>query len=45
VRHRLELKGAPALIGIDHGEVSWTISGVLNDPKALEFVVRKWVEY
>ena len=44
-RRRLDLKGAPALIGIEHGEVRWTISGVLNDPNALESVVRKWVEY
>ena len=41
----LSLKGTPVLIGVERGEIDWTISGVLNDPKALESVVRKWVEY
>jgi hypothetical protein len=41
----LDLKGSPVLIGVDRGEIKWTISGVLNDPKALESVVRTWVEY
>ncbi len=41
----LELKSALALLGVEGGEIKWTISGVLNDPKALESVVRRWVEY
>lgn len=41
----LELKGTPVLLGVDRGEIKWTLSGVLNDPKALESVVRTWVEY
>jgi hypothetical protein len=41
----LSLKGTPVLIGVERGEINWTIGGVLNDPKALESVVRKWVEY
>lgn len=41
----LSLKGTPVLIGVDRGEINWTIGGVLNDPGALESVVRKWVEY
>ena len=41
----LSLKGTPVLIGVERGEIDWTIGGVLNDPKALESVVRKWVEY
>ena len=41
----LQLKSAPALIGVESGEIKWTVSGVLNDPKALESVARKWVEY
>lgn len=41
----LNLKGTPVLIGVERGEIDWTISGVLNDPKALESVVRRWVEY
>lgn len=41
----LGLKSTPALIGVERGEIDWTIGGVLNDPKALELVIRKWVEY
>jgi hypothetical protein len=41
----LDLKGAPVLLGVERGEIKWTISGVLNDPKALESAVRTWVEY
>ena len=41
----MDLRGAPVLVGVDHGQVNWTISGVLNDPKSLESVVRTWVEY
>jgi hypothetical protein len=41
----LELKGTPVLMGIDNGKIKWTLAGVLNDPKALESVVRTWVEY
>jgi len=41
----LDLKGAPVLVGVEGGEIKWTISGVLNEPKSLESVVRTWVEY
>jgi hypothetical protein len=41
----LSLKGTPVLIAVERGEIDWTIAGVLNDPKALEPVVRRWVEY
>ena len=41
----LDLKGAPVVVGVERGEIKWTISGVLNDPKSLESVVRTWVEY
>lgn len=40
----LDLKSSPALMGIEQGEIKWTVSGVLNDPKTVESVVRKWVE-
>lgn len=43
--HALDLKGAPVLVGVERGEIKWTISGVLNEPKSLESVVRTWVEY
>jgi hypothetical protein len=41
----LALTGAPVLVGVESGQIKWTISGVLNDPLALEPVVRSWVEY
>ena len=41
----LQLKGTPVLMGIERGQIKWTVSGVLNDPKSLESVVRTWVEY
>jgi hypothetical protein len=41
----LGVKSAPMLIGVQRGQIDWTISGVLNDPKAVESVIRKWVEY
>ncbi len=41
----LDMTGAPVLIGVERGEIKWTISGVLNDPTSLESVVRTWVEY
>jgi hypothetical protein len=40
----LELSGAPVLIGVRNGAVEWQVGGVLNDPAALESVVRSWVE-
>ena len=41
----LDLKSSPALMGIDGGEIKWTVSGVMNDPKTVDAVVRRWVEY
>ena len=41
----LAISGTPVLLGVDAGEIKWVIGGVLNDPKALEPVVRSWVEY
>lgn len=41
----LELTGAPVIVGVERGEIKWSISGVLNDPTSLESVVRTWVEY
>jgi len=40
----LALTGAPVLVGIESGDIKWSISGVLNDPNALEPVVRSWIE-
>jgi len=44
-RRSLDLSSAPALVGVERGEVKWAVSGVLNDPKAVESMVRRWVEY
>jgi len=40
----LRLSGTPTLIGVKDGRIEWVLAGVLNDPKALESVVRSWVE-
>jgi hypothetical protein len=40
----LNLKGVPVLLAVQDGRIAWTLSGVLNDPEALESVVRSWVE-
>jgi hypothetical protein len=39
----LKLKGTPVLIGVNAGRIEWAISGVLNDPSALQSVVTSWV--
>jgi hypothetical protein len=38
----LQLKGTPVLVGVKKGTIQWAISGVLNDPGALESVVKTW---
>jgi hypothetical protein len=40
----LGLTGAPVLVGVRDGRIEWTLGGVLNNPAALESVVRTWVE-
>ena len=40
----LELTGAPVLIGVRNGHLEWQLGGVLNNPAALESVVRSWGE-
>jgi hypothetical protein len=44
IHEALKIGGAPALIGIKDGRVEWTLGGVLNDPRAVESVIRAWVE-
>jgi hypothetical protein len=39
----LQLTGTPVLVGVRKGTIQWAISGVLNDPGALESVVKTWV--
>jgi hypothetical protein len=40
----LRLTGTPYILGIKDGQIVWSLAGVLNDPKALESVIRSWVE-
>jgi hypothetical protein len=40
----LKLTSAPVLLGVREGKIEWQLAGVLNDPAALESVVRSWVE-
>jgi hypothetical protein len=32
----------PALVAIENGRVAWTVTGVLNDPHAVEPIIRNW---
>lgn len=41
----LGLAGGPAIVAIRRGQIEWVLTGVLNDPDALEPVIRAWVEY
>ncbi len=34
---------APFLVGVEDGVIDWTVGGVLNDPKAVETLVRSWL--
>ena len=40
----LRLTGTPYILGVKDGQIAWSLAGVLNDPKALESVIRSWVE-
>ena len=41
----LGLAGGPAIVAIRAGQVEWVLKGVLNDPAALEPVMRAWIDY
>ena len=43
-RRSLGLQQPVALVAVENGQRQWTVSGVLNDPRALETVIRTWVE-
>jgi hypothetical protein len=32
----------PALVAVEHGRIAWMVTGVLNDPGAVEPIVRNW---
>jgi hypothetical protein len=38
----LGLQHEPALVAIENGRVAWTVTGVLNDPRAVEPIIRNW---
>ena len=38
----LGLQHEPALIAVENGRVAWLVTGVLNDPSAVEPVIRNW---
>ena len=42
-RTALRVTGTPTLMGIKDGEIAWGLAGVLNDPAALEPVIRNWI--
>jgi hypothetical protein len=41
----LSLLSSPVVIGVQAGRIEWSISGVLNDPSALESAIKAWVDY
>jgi hypothetical protein len=38
----LGLQHEPAIVAIENGRVAWTVTGVLNDPLAVEPIIRNW---
>jgi hypothetical protein len=38
----LGLQHEPALVAIESGHVAWIVTGVLNDPSAVEPIIRNW---
>ncbi|HPK71460.1 MAG TPA: hypothetical protein PLN93_05940 [Vicinamibacterales bacterium] len=43
-RRALRITGTPFILGVTDGQIAWSLAGVLNDPRALESVMRGWVE-
>lgn len=43
-RLALRITGTPFILGVTDGQIAWSLAGVLNDPRALESVMRGWVE-
>lgn len=36
------LQHVPALVAVERGRIAWVVTGVLNDPAAVEPIVRSW---
>jgi hypothetical protein len=43
-RTALRVTGEPTLMGVRNGEIAWVLAGVLNDPTAIEPVIRNWIK-
>ena len=43
-RTALRVTGEPTLMGVRNGEIAWVLAGVLNDPAALDPVIRNWIK-
>ena len=41
----LQIQSVPTVIAVTQGKIEWTLGGVLNDPSAIEPVLRAWIEY
>jgi hypothetical protein len=41
-RRSLGIQQSLALVAVENGRIEWVVSGVLNDPSALEPLVRTW---
>jgi hypothetical protein len=39
----LGLQHVPALVAVENGRIEWVVTGVLNDPSAVEPIVRNWM--
>jgi hypothetical protein len=40
--HALGLQHEPALVAVENGRIAWVVTGVLNDPSAVESIIRNW---
>jgi AhpC/TSA family len=41
----LQIQFVPTVVAVTQGKIEWTLGGVLNDPPAIESVLRTWIEY
>jgi hypothetical protein len=38
----LKVEHTPAIAGIEHGAVQWSVAGVLNDPSGVKPLIVRW---
>jgi hypothetical protein len=41
----LQVQSVPTVIAVTQGKIEWKLGGVLNDPAAIESVLRTWIDY